>query len=130
MAGWRIALPILRRRMRFERLVRLTAAPRPRAVDPKRVAAVVAIGGRLWHDSAAPCLERSVCIHRELGLAGAAPTLVLGLAPDHAGHAWVELDGTPLLEPSPPALRFQELMRFDAAGALLTANREQRHEDD
>ncbi|HLK44829.1 MAG TPA: lasso peptide biosynthesis B2 protein, partial [Acidimicrobiales bacterium] len=122
MGVWRLALPPLRRLVRFERLVELTAAPRERPLDAARVQAVVRVGRRLWRDSAAPCLERSVCIHRELGLAGAQPTLVLGLAPDHTGHAWVELDGTALLEPSPPTGRYRELMRFDAAGALLTVS--------
>ena len=53
---------------------------------------------------------------------GANPVLVLGLAADHTGHAWVELDGTAVLEPSPPRLRFQELMRFGADGSLFTAS--------
>jgi hypothetical protein len=47
--------------------------------------------------------------------------LVLGLAHDHAGHAWVELDGHPLLEPSGPELRYPELMRFDERGALIAS---------
>jgi hypothetical protein len=129
MTAWRVALPVLRRLIPFDRLVRMTADPRTTPVDRERVTIVVKIGGRLWRDSAAPCLERSVCIHRELGLAGASPTLVLGLAPDHRGHAWVELNGHALLEPTPPGLRFQELMRFDAAGALLTVSDGRRPAD-
>ena len=107
--------------MTFERLVHLTARPRARSVESHDIEAVLRIGGRLWRDSSAPCLERSVCVHRQLGLSGAEPQLVLGLASDHRGHAWVELDGRALLEPSDPQRRFQELMRFDSAGTLLTA---------
>ena len=122
MVGWRLALPLLRRRLPFERLVRFTASPRTAKADSRRVRSILQVGGRLWRDSSAPCLERSVCIHRQLGRAGANPVLVLGLAGDRTGHAWVELDGTAVLEPSPPQLRFQELMRFGADGSLFTAS--------
>jgi hypothetical protein len=119
MLAWRLILPVLRRTMSLERLVRLMARPRPGPPPEERIGSVVLVGGRLWRDSSSPCLERSVCIHRELGLAGGRPELVLGLAPDHSGHAWVELAGAALLEPSPPQIRFPELMRFDAGGALI-----------
>jgi hypothetical protein len=122
MVGWRLTLPLLRRLLPFERLVRLTASPRAAEADSRRITSILRVGGRLWRDSSAPCLERSVCIHRQLGRVGATPLLVLGLAADHTGHAWVELDGSAVLEPSPPQLRFQELMRFGADGTLLTAS--------
>jgi hypothetical protein len=122
MVGWRLTLPLLRRLLPFERLIRFTASPRAADADSRQISSIVQMGGRLWRDSSAPCLERSVCIHRQLGRVGASPLLVLGLASDHTGHAWVELDGTAVLEPSAPQLRFQELMRFGADGDLLTAS--------
>jgi hypothetical protein len=122
MVCWRLTLPLLRRMFPFERLVRLTATHRSKRPDPREVEAVVTIGGRLWRDSSAPCLERSVCIHRQLGRVGAEPQLVLGLATDRTGHAWVEIDRQPVLEPTSPHLRYQELLRFDAAGTLLTSD--------
>lgn len=118
-AGWRLALPALRRGMALERLLLLTSSPRERPPSSDRVEAATRVCGRFWRDSSAPCLERSICLHRQLGLAGASPVLVLGLADDHRGHAWVELDGRALIEPSPPQSRYAVLMRFDARGELI-----------
>jgi hypothetical protein len=106
--------------MPLERVVRITASgPQPRAPRGARTDAVLRVARRLWLRSDAPCLERSLAVHRQLGLAGERPELVLGLADDHLGHAWVELDGQALLEAAPPQNRYSELMRFDAAGDLM-----------
>ena len=71
---------------------------------------------RLWRQSEAPCLERSIALHRQLGAAGAAPELLLGIDGTHHGHAWVNVEGMPLLESTPPELRYTVLVRYDAAG--------------
>jgi hypothetical protein len=50
--------------------------------------------------------------------------LVLGFARpagEFEGHAWVEVDGAPLLESSDPEAGYVQLVRFAAGGALLPA---------
>jgi hypothetical protein len=119
MAGWRLALPLLKRAVSLERLVRLTASPRNHARDPHREELVVQIGGRLWRRSYGPCLERSLAIHRQLGLAGAAPLLALGVGTDAGAviaHAWVLLDRAALLEQSNPAAKYGIVVVFDERG--------------
>ena len=78
MAGLRLALPLLKRAVSVERLVRLTASPRGRPRDARREELVVRIGARLWRSAPEPCLERSLAIHRQLGLAGGASPCARG----------------------------------------------------
>ena len=123
MAGWRLALPLLKRAVSLDRLVRLTASPRGRPRDPRREELVVRIGARLWRSASEPCLERSLAIHRQLGLAGAAPRLALGVGSDAGtviAHAWVLLDGVALLEQDDPAAEYGVAVVFDERG-LRTA---------
>lgn len=122
MGGWRLALPLLKRRVALDRLVPLVAAPRRRARDPGREALIARVGGRLWRSSEGPCLERSLAVHRQLGLAGAEPRLAIGVAKDGpavVGHAWVVLDDRPLLEPADPADTYGVAAVFDAHGHRL-----------
>jgi hypothetical protein len=103
----------------LQRLVQLTAAPRQREADVEITASITRVVARLWRGSRSPCLERSILLHRQLGLAGSQPVLVLGLNDRREGHAWVELDGRAILEPAPPRERYHELMRFDVSGRLI-----------
>ena len=114
--GWRIALPVLRRAMSLDRLLRLTASPRSRSRDRTLEEFTIRVAGRLWRDSEAPCLERSVALHRLLGRGGARPDLVLGMATDHTGHAWVEIEAHPAGEPFDIRERFVEVARFSPGG--------------
>jgi len=119
MLFWRLTLPIAKHLVAAERLVKLLAAPRNRRRSPEDEQMAVRLAGRIWRSSAGPCLERSLALYRELGRLGAQPTFVLGIGSDAKGvlgHAWVELDHTPVLEQAEPATRFAALVRFSPSG--------------
>jgi hypothetical protein len=119
MATWRLALPLLKRIVSLDRLVALLAAPRDRTRDPAREELIARIGGRLWRSSAGPCLERSLAVHRQLGLAGARPELHAGMAKENdafVGHMWVTVDGSPLLEAGDPSTEFGVVVTYDERG--------------
>lgn len=119
MAAWRLALPVLKRALPLDRLVRLGAAPRRRPRDARREQLVARAGGRLWRSAYGPCLERSLAIHRQLGLAGAQPRLAIGVGKDGGkviAHAWVLLDGVALLETADPADEYGVAVVFDEHG--------------
>lgn len=120
MGGWRLALPLLKQRVALDRLVRLVASPRPRPRDPAREELVARIGGRLWRSSEGPCLERSLAVYRQLGLAGARPRLAVGMGREDetlVGHVWVLVDGAPLLEAADPAGAYEVVVTYDEAGS-------------
>lgn len=122
MAGWRVALPVLKHRMSLDRLVRLSASPRTRQRDHEREALVIRIGARLWSSASGPCLERSLAIHRQLGLGGAEPSLSIGAARDDraiVAHAWVTLDGVVVLEPDGGQDDYGVVVRFDSHGRRI-----------
>ena len=124
MTLWRVTLPVLRRALNTERLVRLLAAPHSYPRDPGQETLVLAIAGRLWRRSQGTCLERSLAAYRALGRIGASPRFVLAATHDHGsivGHAWVEVDGRAVLEATDPRARFTALVEFDAAGHPLPA---------
>lgn len=100
--AWRISLPVLKRFISVETLVKRMAPRTPSPADRRRpdridvIRRVVGTGGRLI--VSANCLERSLVLYRLLSHAGAEPTLVLGVRRDGSslkGHAWVALDGAP-----------------------------------
>ena len=69
-----------------------------------------------------PCLERSLTLHRVLGRAGAAPTLVCGMAhgsQGFVGHAWVEVDDEPLAESQDPRGAYAIVARYSANGERI-----------
>ncbi|HMH45939.1 MAG TPA: lasso peptide biosynthesis B2 protein [Pyrinomonadaceae bacterium] len=53
------------------------------------------------------CWKRAAVLHRYLGLRGLESTIVFGVRKEAAGelkgHAWLEHEGQPIFEPSPPA---------------------------
>lgn len=119
MAGWRLALPVLKRALALDRLARLAAAPRQRPRNARREQLVVQAGGRLWRSAYGPCLERSIAIHRQLGLGGAQPRLAIGVGKEGnriVAHAWVLLDGVALLEAGDPAEEYGVAAVFDERG--------------
>ena len=123
MVLWRTALPVLTRALPLERVVRMLARPRTRP-HPAGQKLAIRAAGRLWRKADAPCLQRSLALYRELGGLGADATLVCGLAHEGGelvGHAWVELDGTPLLEPADPRERYETVLAFDSEGARKTS---------
>ena len=118
MAFWRVALPVAKRFVTAERLVRFLAAPGNRARSTRDEEMAVRLAGRLWRSSEGPCLERSLALYHELGRLGAHPELVLGIGQegdDVIGHAWVEVDGRHVLELKEPK-HFAGLARFADKG--------------
>jgi len=74
------------------------------------------------------CLQRSLLLYRVLSRAGADPTLVVGfqrLDGRIIGHAWVVVDGNPIIEPDADLIRFSPTLHFGSRsrGALLPAHR-------
>jgi hypothetical protein len=105
MAGWSIALPVLKHTLPLPRLGRLMWQGRTRgdaSADVERIVELSRHVARIrpWHDRN-NCLERSLIAFRYLSAAKADPRFVMGVRPARhgvEGHAWVEVDGEPLLE--------------------------------
>jgi transglutaminase superfamily protein len=107
MLAWNYSLRGLKGVLPFKTLLRL-ARPAPRAgVDQVQLARVELLLHRMSRHG--DCLERSLVAYRFLLRAGARPTLYLGFdrdPPRRDGHAWVTVDGLPLLESSDFLERF------------------------
>jgi transglutaminase superfamily protein len=127
MAGWRLAVPVLKWRLPLPRLARLMWTPsrreqRDRPREERIVTLSEALCGPHGDSVLDNCLERSLVSYRFLSQAGAEPELAFGVARDRddpvPGHAWVRLDGEPVHD-TPFALeRFEELGAFGAGGVL------------
>jgi hypothetical protein len=125
MALRRVTLPVVLRIVPVRRVVRPRRARRREVADPRRLHATERLARRLWRDSSGTCLARSVALYLELRGLGAKPVLFLGIArPDESvlGHAWVEIDGDPLLEGGrDPRANYSELLSLDSAGSVVPA---------
>lgn len=99
MPGW------IRREPLSTLLPRLTPAPPSapaRPGTPEDVAAMAAFVLRLRLPLDNTCLTRSLTLYRCLRLERVPVQVVFGVRPDREireGHAWLELDGCPLMEP-------------------------------
>ena len=77
------------------------------------------------------CWKRATVLHRYFALAGVATTIRFGVTreseSDLKGHAWLELNGRPILESSPPVYTvtysFPSNERFDIDLAVLAESR-------
>lgn len=119
MVAWRLTLPLLKRVVSTERLIRLLASQGPRNRHRELEVFLVRLAGRLWRTSPGPCLERSLALYHELGRLGARPELVCGMGRDHAGlvgHAWVVVDERPVFELERSFVD-NVLLRFDSTGS-------------
>ena len=120
MAAWVVALSLLVRLMPLPRALRLVAPRRARRMAPRasgegrdegrveeRLARVLdsVLAADLWVFTPT-CWKRAPVLHRYLALSGIETRILFGLRRDgdaaHAGHAWLEADGVPLLERTPP----------------------------
>jgi hypothetical protein len=131
MAGWRLVLPLLKRRLPLGRLVRLMwkgAGARPvTAVREARIAELARVVYRSEHVSRpGNCLERSLVLYRYLSAAGADPQLVVGIRSGEAavrGHAWVTVRGEPI-EEAPSSLEgLTRLVSFRGDGSQPRSRR-------
>jgi hypothetical protein len=71
------------------------------------------------------CLERGLITYRYLGLAGANPTLVVGVGKNETGaigHAWVLVDGEPVSEDLPALALYTPMLAFGPDGFLTNTN--------
>ena len=118
--GWLCLLPVLKRALALDRLVRLMwLAPSGSARDRGRERRTIRIVARLSRTSGGNCLERSLVLYRYLARANADPHLVVGMArPDeYLGHVWVTVDGRPLLETPETLGGYTEVVTFSAGRA-------------
>ena len=118
--GWLCVLPVLKRTLALERLVRLMwLAPSGSARDRGHDRRTIRIVARLSRTSGGNCLERSLVLYRYLARANADPRLVVGMArPDeYLGHVWVTVDGQPLLETPETLGGYTEVVTFRAGRA-------------
>lgn len=93
---------------------------RDRAAERHVIAAV----GRLrqWIGRDADCLQSSLVLYRELSRLGAEPVLAIGFRRQRhglEGHAWVSVDGHPLLEGMPED-PFIAALHFGHGGRLMS----------
>lgn len=106
-----VILSLLARRLPLPRALRIVATDvrtgRGRDADLEQFA--TAIDALLATDFLyfkPSCWKRSVVLHRFLALSGVATTIRFGVRKEVEGelkgHAWLERDGKPILEASPP----------------------------
>jgi Transglutaminase-like superfamily len=125
MAGWRLVLPPLKRRLPVTRLVRLMwKGERSRPVTPGREARIAELARVVYRSEHASrrgnCLERSLVLYRYLSAAGADPQLVVGLRSGEAavrGHAWVAVRGQPVEEPPQSLAGLTHVVSFRGDGS-------------
>ena len=118
--GWLCVVPVLKRTLSLERLVRLMwLPPRGTARDHGHEQQTIRIVSRLSRTAGGNCLERSLVLYRYLARANADPHLVVGMArPDeYLGHVWVTVDGRPVLETPETLAVYTEVVTFRAGSA-------------
>ena len=109
MAGWVVVLSALARMLPLSRALRIVSTEVRRKstkIDPVQLStaidALLEVNFFVFRPS---CWKRSTVLHRYLALAGVATTIRFGVRKDDSelkGHAWLELNGQPILESSPP----------------------------
>ena len=112
MAGWVLALSLLIKLLPLPRVLRLVAAtPRAAAHDALPAARLVQLIDHLLNLNVlifTPiCWKRAPVLQRYLALNGIETRILFGVRKGGAGdllagHAWLERDGQPVFEPSPP----------------------------
>ncbi|HEY0099872.1 MAG TPA: lasso peptide biosynthesis B2 protein [Pyrinomonadaceae bacterium] len=113
MATWIVLLSLLIKFLPLPRVLSLVAAsgrsqkPKNSRITQQRLAQLVdALLGLNVLCFTPTCWKRAPVLHRYLALNGTETRIVFGLRKEKesllAGHAWLEADGRPLLEASPP----------------------------
>lgn len=119
--GWLTVLPLLKRLVPLPKLARfMWSRGSPEGRRPDREQRATAIVRGFSRSSGGNCLERSLILYRFLSRANADPTLVTGMGKSGGfiGHAWVEVEGRPLLETGQTLAPYVEVMRFGREGSL------------
>jgi hypothetical protein len=124
MVGWMVVLPLAKQVLPFERLARIMWRDRAGRSFRVQQALVIRLAYRLTRFSGSNCLERSLILYRYLGLCGADPTLVLGLGKDELqrrdGHAWLVVDGVPLIETQAELDSYEPIVAFGPGARRLS----------
>jgi predicted lysophospholipase L1 biosynthesis ABC-type transport system permease subunit len=112
MASWVVVLSVLARLLPLSSALRIVSTGVRRKstdvdVDPVQFStAVDALLEANFFVFKPSCWKRATVLHRYLALAGVATTIRFGVKRDGEselkGHAWLELNGEPILESSPP----------------------------
>jgi hypothetical protein len=120
-----LALRALRNRLGPDRQAKLALrhGGNRSAPDSQRALGALASAAAVFPSGAAEgCLERSLVVARALAGAGYEPEVVVGWSEQRGdGHAWVELEGMPVLDDSALELELTELWRLDSRGERLDA---------
>lgn len=133
MAGWILVLSVLARALPLSRALQIVSTEVRQqsakiGADPIQLA--TAIDALLEADFFVfkpSCWKRATVLHRYLALAGVATTIRFGVRKEAGselkGHAWLESDGKPILESSPPVYTvtysFPSDQRFEGDLAVL-----------
>ena len=111
MAVWVVALSVLARLLPLSRALEIVSTevrPKSSEAEVDRVQFATAIDALLETNFLVfkpSCWKRATVLHRYLALAGVATTIRFGVRKDAdelKGHAWLESEGKPILESSPP----------------------------
>ena len=120
MSTWVVALPLAKRAVPIARLARLMWLDQREERSEERQLFTTRLACRLTRFSGANCLDRSLILYRYLAGEGADPTLVLGVpragAKRAGGHAWVVVDGAPVVESAHELARYEPVVAFGAGG--------------
>jgi hypothetical protein len=135
MAGWVVILSMLAKVLPLPRALRIVSTEVRRKsleVDPVQLStAIDALLEANFLVFKPSCWKRATVLHRYLALAGVATMIRFGVRRDVdselKGHAWLELDGKPILESSPPVYTvtysFPSNGPFNVDLAVLAENR-------
>lgn len=135
MAWWVVVLSIAARRYSLPRALEIVAgrksdtrAPTDRA-DRERFAHAIdlLLSTDVWMFKPI-CWKRAAVLHRYLGRHGTPTRIIFGVRNDKSGtvtgHAWLEAEGQPILETTPPeyvaTYRFPSNDRFDPQLATIS----------
>ena len=110
MAVWVVALSVLARLLPLSRSLQIVSTDvrqKSTEVDPVQLStAIDALLEANLFVFKPSCWKRATVLHRYLALAGVATTIRFGVRKDGdrelKGHAWLESNGKPILETSPP----------------------------
>jgi hypothetical protein len=128
--AWACVLPVLKRLLPIPSLAALMQHPSRRASRDVRLEEQIVTfarwGARLvrWR-AGGNCLERGLVTYRYLGLAGASPTLVVGIGKNQTaviGHAWVLVDGQPVSDSLQTLASYTPVFAFAPDGSLAVTD--------
>jgi hypothetical protein len=95
--------------------------PRDRQVELRLAGCVLRLS-RLAGMADRDCLQRSLLLYHELSRAAAEPKLIVGFERKNGqifGHAWVTVDGRPVIESESNLLEFSPALSFGSGGRLI-----------